>query len=50
VDGTNYTTNIDICIRSRLNKLVELNEELKTYGLFLQEQEKEIDMLVIRDK
>jgi hypothetical protein len=41
---------IDIKIFSRLNDIGHLRKELKGYDLDLIESEKEIDMLVIREK
>jgi len=50
IDGTNFKNNIDITIMSKLSDLKSLNEELKSFGLYLVEKEMQISMLVISDK
>lgn len=50
VDGTTVSGKIDITIHSRFNNIKSLNNELQHYGLTLSEEEKEINVLVIKDK
>lgn len=49
IDNTNYTENIDIDIKSRLNDIEGVRKELRRYNLDLIEKEVVIPMLVIRD-
>lgn len=50
VNGTTISGNIDITIHSRFNDIKSLNKELQYYGLTLLEEQKEINMIVIKDK
>lgn len=47
LDETGYSGNIDINLTLPLDNLPRLRRELRRYGLSLQEQERELDMLVI---
>jgi thiol-disulfide isomerase/thioredoxin len=50
VDETNYSGNVDLKLDCQLSNLNEVNKELDKYGLKLQEEEKEMEVGVIRDK
>jgi hypothetical protein len=50
IDGTNYTGNIRLLLKSKMNDLPQLALELNEYGLDLRKEEREIDMLIVRDK
>lgn len=50
IDSTNYTGNIDIEIRSRLNDLDGMRKELRKYNLDLIKKEIVLPMLVIKDR
>lgn len=50
VNGTDYKGNIDIEISWKSSDLSELNKSLEPYNYEIIEEEREIDMLVIRDK
>ncbi|GAB3832884.1 hypothetical protein GCM10028895_51210 [Pontibacter rugosus] len=50
VDGTGYAGNVDLDIRAPLSDLPALRRELRRYNLELVEAEREIDVLVLRDK
>lgn len=49
VDGTGYTSPVDLVLDANLSDLADLNKALQPYGLVLSEQIREIDMLVIDD-
>jgi thiol-disulfide isomerase/thioredoxin len=50
IDGTGYSGNVDLEINAKLDDLPALKKNLQLYDLDLIEEEREIDMLVIRDK
>ncbi|HEY5408371.1 MAG TPA: TlpA disulfide reductase family protein [Ginsengibacter sp.] len=50
VDETNYNGKIDVDLNCNLSDLASVNEALAKYGLHLQEEEREMDMIVIKDK
>lgn len=50
LNETGYWGNVNLKVRSRLSDLSALREDLQVYGLDLIEAERNIDMLVIRDK
>jgi hypothetical protein len=50
IDGTNYTGNIRLLLKSKMNDLPQLALELNEYGLDLRKEEREIDMLIVRDR
>lgn len=50
VDETRYTGKIDIDLNCDLSDLTSVNKALAKYGLYLKEKEKEMDMIVIKDK
>lgn len=50
VDETGYTGKIDIDLNCNLSDLGSVNEALAKYGLHLQEKEREMDMIVIKDR
>lgn len=50
LDETNYRRNIDIDINAKLTDILQVRRELRKYGLDLVEEEREIKMLVIKDK
>jgi Thiol-disulfide isomerase and thioredoxins len=50
VDETKYTGKIDISLICNLSDLRSVNTKLKEYGLKLEEEQRNIDIAVIRDK
>jgi thiol-disulfide isomerase/thioredoxin len=50
IDGTNYTGKIDITLSPETENLNKLKAELKRYGYDLVEENRELEMLVIKDK
>jgi thiol-disulfide isomerase/thioredoxin len=50
VDNTNYTANIDIDLHVNMKNIPALRKELNKYDLDLVKGEKELDVLVIREK
>lgn len=50
LDETNYSGNVDIEINAKMSNVEEVRKELNKYGLDLEEQERTVDMLVLRKK
>ena len=50
VDATAYKGNIDIDLKTSLNNLEQLEKDLENYGVELKTEDRNINMLVIRDK
>jgi thiol-disulfide isomerase/thioredoxin len=50
IDDTGYTDRVDIKVTASLSNVEALNEGLQPYGLALEPIEKEIEILVFRDK
>lgn len=48
--GTSFNENIDLLLKSKLSDLKSLNKELYRYGLTLTVSEREIPMLIIKEK
>lgn len=50
IDGTNYTLNVDLKLGAWYTEIEKLRTELRKYDLDLVEEERTINILVIRDK
>ena len=50
IDDTGYSERVDIQVTAPLSNVDALNNALEPYGLAFQEKEKEIEILVFRDK
>jgi thiol-disulfide isomerase/thioredoxin len=50
IDETGYTGNVDLQLNCTLSDLAAVNRELTKYGLQLKEEEREKEMIVIKDK
>lgn len=50
IDETGYNNNIDLQLKSDLDNITSLNTELQQYGLILEDAEREMEMLVVREK
>lgn len=50
INETGYTGKVDININANMTNISAINEELKKYDLQFIEAERDVDMLVIRDK
>jgi len=50
LDETSYTGNVDIDINADLSDVNAVNKELEKYGLQFKEAERDIDMMVIKEK
>jgi thiol-disulfide isomerase/thioredoxin len=49
LDNTNYSGNVDLDLQAELNKPEELNRALNKYGLELVQENRPVDILVLRD-
>lgn len=49
LDETGLTGKVDITIQAMMNDVDALNKELKKYGLYLQYEDRQVQMLVIKD-
>jgi hypothetical protein len=50
IDGTGYEGNVDIAINVNLGDIPAVRSKLFPYGLMIEEEEREIDMLVISNR
>jgi thiol-disulfide isomerase/thioredoxin len=50
IDDTGLTDTVDLHLEADMSDLTELNQALKSNGLFIVQEERLIDMLVIKDK
>jgi thiol-disulfide isomerase/thioredoxin len=50
IDETGYQGNVDLELNCKLSDLQQLNKELAKYGLTFAEEERDIDMIVIKEK
>lgn len=50
IDGTGLTARIDLAITAPMGNIVAMNQELEKYHLKFVEQEREIDMIILRDR
>ena len=47
---TGYNTRVDMVVKANLSDVSDLNSALQSYGLKLEEKQKDIDLLVIEDR
>ncbi len=50
VDGTGFTETVDLDLEADLSDINDLNRALKPYGLFIEKDQRIIDILVVKDK
>jgi thiol-disulfide isomerase/thioredoxin len=49
LDETGITANVDIVLEAQMNEVDQLNDALKKYGLHLQYEDRQVQMLIIKD-